>query len=159
MRRAVGMVLHQALHGYRNGHRLLASSVSLSQSDQQVMLGLSDTADFRYASSLPRLLSGYPLPEQGFYVLAMTWPAPEQRRPGCVWTHSLLVDTTDLGKLRFPDGLLGLYRRPDLHEQDFLTPFTAPLEHSDVRTPDFAGVPEDLLRTLIWAIYEPPPRP
>jgi hypothetical protein len=159
MRRPVGVVLHQTLHGYRNGHRLLATSVSLSQTDQQVMLGLSDTADFRYASSLPHLLSGYPLPDQGFYVLAMTWPAPEQRRPGCVWTHSLLVDTADLGRLRFPDGLLGLYRRPDLAEQGFLTPFATPIEHSDTRTPDLAGVPEDLLRTLIWAIYEPPPRP
>ncbi|HST32934.1 MAG TPA: hypothetical protein VLJ80_05375 [Solirubrobacteraceae bacterium] len=152
-------MLHQTLHGYRNGHRLLASSVSLPRADQEVMLGLSDTADFRYLPSPTRLLSGYPLPDQNFYVLATTWPAPEQRRPGCVWTHSLLVDVSDLGDMRFPDSLLGLYRRPDVAETDFLASFSVPLDYRDAPTPDLGGIPDDLLQTLVWAIYEPPPRP
>ena len=33
-------------------------------------------------------------------------------RPGCVWTHTLLIDFTDLAALETLTGLLGLFRRP-----------------------------------------------
>ena len=33
-------------------------------------------------------------------------------RPGCVWTHTLLIDFTDLGALENLSGLLGMFRRP-----------------------------------------------
>src|SRR6185503_17112057 len=39
--------------------------------------------------------------ETDYFALFCTWPAPEMPRPGCVWSHVLLIDLADLA--RIPD--------------------------------------------------------
>ncbi|MBA4316210.1 MAG: hypothetical protein C0422_12915 [Alcaligenaceae bacterium] len=59
-------------------------------------------------------LTGFPLTESGMYALARTWPAPEMPRPGCVWTHTLLIDFADLAIIKSLSVISSLFRRPQL---------------------------------------------
>jgi hypothetical protein len=153
--------VHQALHGYRDGHRLLASSTSIDELDQRQMLVLSDSADARQIPPDAPLLSGYPLPSGGHYVLALTWPALEVRRPGCVWTHSLLIPDPLLAK---PDllSLLDAFSRPRLEGEDW-GPYAEALDSpllADARSPaaSLQRAPA-VTETLLWSLYEPPAPP
>ena len=112
LRAGEGARLHQALHGYADGHRELALSTTLKTGDQKRLLALSDVSGPGAQLGRGGYLTGYPLTESGFYALGRTWPAPEMPRPGCVWTHTLLVDFTDLGSLGSLAGLMGMFRRP-----------------------------------------------
>jgi hypothetical protein len=105
--------VQQTLHGYGEGHRLLAGSASLPAQDIRTMLIFSDSSGG--AAKLPAdgYLTGYPLLESGKYVLARTWAAPEMSRPGCVWTHSLLIDFSDLATLRSAADLTSLFQKPE----------------------------------------------
>lgn len=106
--------VHQAIHGYDDGHRLLVSSIPLKGRDANTLLVMSDVSGPNAQIANRGYLTGYPLPESGFYALACTWPAPEMSRPGCVWTHTLLVDFADLGTLDHPAALIDEFRRPSL---------------------------------------------
>ena len=112
VRACQGARLHQALHGYADGHRELALSTPLKTGDQKRLLALSDVSGPGAHLGKGGYLTGYPLTESGFYALGRTWPAPEMPRPGCVWTHTLLVGFTDLGSLGSLAGLMGMFRRP-----------------------------------------------
>ena len=104
--------LHQALHGYADGHHQLALSTSLKPRDQKRLLALSDISGTSVGIGTAGYLTGYPLSESGFFALGRTWLASEMVRPGCVWTHTLLIDFTDLAGLETLTGLLGMFRRP-----------------------------------------------
>ena len=104
--------LHQALHGYADGHCQLALSASLKPRDQKRLLALSDISGPGACLEDDGYLTGYPLLESGFFALGRTWPAPEMPRPGCVWTHTLLIRLTDLAALNTLTGLLAMFRRP-----------------------------------------------
>ncbi|SFO48857.1 hypothetical protein [Sphingomonas sp. OK281] len=104
--------LDQTLHGYSEGHRLINGSFKVPQPDARIMLVLSDASGSGNRIPLEGYLTGYPLADSGKYVLARTWAAPEMNRPGCVWTHSLLIDFADLARLRSAGDLLDLFRRP-----------------------------------------------
>jgi len=108
--------VHQAVHGYADGHRQLTASVSLKPNDAKTMLVLSDISGAGAQIGDDGYLTGYPLAESGFYALVRTWPAPEMSRPGCVWTHTLLIEFADLATLIYPIELLLLFRRPVLGE-------------------------------------------
>ncbi len=84
------LLIHQTLHGYSDGHRLLATSYQLSEKAQRILLSLSDRSG-DIVSGFNEYLTGYPVPESNFYAFAKTWHAPEMERPGCVWTHTLLL--------------------------------------------------------------------
>jgi hypothetical protein len=105
--------IHQALHGYARGHQRLSGSVEVRPRDAKTMLVLSDISGPGVRPGDDGYLTGYPISESGLYVLARTWAAPEMPRPGCVWTHSLLIDFADLATLADPAGLLALFRRPE----------------------------------------------
>jgi GTPase-associated protein 1, N-terminal domain type 1 len=105
-------VVQQTLHGYGDGHRLLAGSVSLPSLDARAMLVLSDISGASAKLPMAGYLTGYPIGNIGKYVLARTWPAPEMSRPGCVWTHSLLIDFADLAAIQSVADLTALFRRP-----------------------------------------------
>ena len=82
------------IHGYRKGHQLLASSVTLSKDDQAVVDRLSDVAGpLRPREQFAPYLSAYPLPSGTYYVIARTWQDHTVSRAGCVRTKSLLIDT------------------------------------------------------------------
>lgn len=106
------LTIHQALHGYRDGHRMLRSSISLGADASRSLLVLSDMSGPSMQSGFEDYLTGYPLVGTDFYVIARTWYAPEMKRPGCVWTHSLLIDRGSVGVVTASD-LLPLFRRPD----------------------------------------------
>lgn len=104
--------VHQALHGYNDGHRLITSSLALDASDARVMLVMSDLAGPGMKPSRSGYLTGYPLEKSGRYVLARTWPAPEMPRPGCVWTHSMIIENADLAQLKSARSLVDAFKRP-----------------------------------------------
>lgn len=119
--------LNQTLHGYSDGHRQLASSIGLKPKDIKTMLVLSDISGPGARIDENGYLTGYPLPESGMYALARTWLAPEMSRPGCVWTHTLLIDYADLATFESYDSLLKLFRRPvDSKHSDYNEPITIP---------------------------------
>jgi hypothetical protein len=92
--------IDQFLYGYRDGHRLLAASRELPDIAASQLLVHSDAVagtsfdEYGY-------WTGLPLPSARAYALMRTWPAPEMPRPGCVWTHVLLVASADMA--RFAD--------------------------------------------------------
>ncbi len=91
--------IHQALFGYQDGHRLLATSIPLDDDSASTVLTLSDLAA---ASSDVGMgyWTGIPLVKAKTYALIRTWLAPEMPRPGCVWSHVLLIKFSDLGRIR-----------------------------------------------------------
>lgn len=105
-------IINQSLHGYSDGHRLISSSLSLSSADARTMVVMSDLSGPGVKPESSGYLTGYPLEVAGKYVLARTWAAPEMPRPGCVWTHSLIIDNADLATLTSADSLLLAFRRP-----------------------------------------------
>ncbi|WP_371184521.1 GAP1-N1 domain-containing protein [Xanthomonas sacchari] len=108
----VRIKVEQTLHGYSEGHRLIAGSLRLPQSDARTMLVLSDASGSGSRIPASGYITGYPLAESGKYVIARTWAAPEMSRPGCVWTHSFLIDFADLARLGSVDDLLERFQRP-----------------------------------------------
>jgi hypothetical protein len=116
--------VQQVLHGYDRGHRELASSVSLSPDSKHAMLVLSDLSGPRATKGFDSYLTGYPVPGSDLYALARTWLAPEMPRPGCVWTHSLLMEQKAVTALGI-GSLTELFRRPERSE---LHLFERPLE-------------------------------
>lgn len=80
------------IHGYRKGHQLLASTVTLSKEDQTVVDRLSDvTGPLRPNEKFLPYLSIYPLPSGTYCVIARTWQDLAVSRAGCVRTKSILV--------------------------------------------------------------------
>lgn len=107
------MKIHQTLHGYNDGHTLLSSSIELPPDLKRVMLPMTDISGVGIVKGFEEYITGYPLKKGNFYALAKTWYAPEMKRPGCVWTHTLLIDFTDLANINDVSFLLGLFHRPD----------------------------------------------
>lgn len=120
--------IHQALHGYQDGHQLLASSVVLPRELQALTLTMSDLSGPGFRAGFETYLTGYPLDGVGHYCLARTWFAPEQSRPGCVWTHTLIIRFDDLARLGRIQLLERLFHRPSL--SDTFEEYKSPLELS-----------------------------
>ena len=147
--------VHQSLHGYEDGHRLLASSVQIKGRDGKTLLSMSDVSGPNARISETGYLTGYPLPDSGFYALARTWPAPEMSRPGCVWTHTLLIDLADLALLESVSPLIGAFRRPsfpiDKNAYETLLEINTVLRLAEI----LAGTSErPLLAAVLSALYE-----
>ena len=82
----------QVVHGYRDGHRQLVGSLMLEVEAADAMALASDMLASRGLRADEDYITAYPLKGENKYVFARTWPAPEMSRPGCVWTHSLVLD-------------------------------------------------------------------
>ena len=107
------ITLHQMLHGYRLGHNYLQGSIVLSSShDMDKIATLSDWSEYVGIDNRRDYITGYPLDESPYYVIAKTWYADGMRRPGCVWTHSLLISKDDLGKIVDFRSLLSVFDAP-----------------------------------------------
>ena len=149
------MRIHQAILGYDRGHRLLAASKGLSSISKHQLVQLSDrSVDVK---NLPKsgYLTGYPLPEDGLYVVARTWGAPEMPRPGCIWTHSLFVSFTELARLDDPRYLLPLFKRPnDIDSKD---EYSQSLEFEPCDTP-LPPIDAVLASKLLSQLYARPLR-
>lgn len=144
----------QTLHGYSEGHRLIEGSLKLQQSDARTMLVLSDASGSGSRIPANGYITGYPLTESGKYVLARTWAAQEMSRPGCVWTHSLLIDFADLARLGSVDDLLERLQRPSSGGK---AAFSVQLEVMASRAPTPVR-PSNIRRASQWlgALYGKP---
>lgn len=105
--------LDQALFGYSDGHRLIASSTRLPPKDLYLLSATSDLASGTRLTGDESYLTGLPLPDTRKYALMRTWAAPEMPRPGCVWTHALILDQRALSSLPAFSVLLSLLKRPN----------------------------------------------
>lgn len=125
------MHVEQFLHGYNNGHHLIAGSASLPLMDADRMSYLSDWSGYvNPFNKDTSYITAYPLAVSQCYVIAMSWYAEEMSRPGCVWTHSLVVKIDGLGqKVNFYD-FLKLFRRPEKDGEDFMS-YTKSIELED----------------------------
>lgn len=104
--------IHQTIHGYRDGHRLLSSSISFNADASRLMLVLSDMSGPSMHPGFDEYFTGYPLPGSDVFVFAKTWSAPEMPRPGCVWTHSLLIPKEHISQINLSE-LAEKFQRPD----------------------------------------------
>lgn len=86
----------EQLHGYRQGHQLLSSTIRLPKADQDLIDRLSDVAGpLSPGERFAPYLTLYPLPSETHYVVARTWHDLEALRAGCVRTRSILVPMFD----------------------------------------------------------------
>ena len=138
------MKIEQLLHGYDNGHRLLAGSILLRNNiDMEVVDTLSDWSEFMMPGGGLSYLTAYSLQESGYYILAKTWYADEMKRPGCVWTHSLLIPFIALNSVDDFRRLYSLFKRPSLGEglEDYAR--TIEYENKNYTVDDYRSVPFD----------------
>lgn len=121
-----GVSIQQTIHGYSNGHKLLASSSELSKEAQKTLLDQSDISGPITNDPNYNCITGYYIKEQASYVIAKTWYAPEMKRPGCVYTHSLLISEPDLKNKQLYLNICKSFRRPnnDLDLTTYKTPIT-----------------------------------
>src|SRR4051812_34320413 len=88
--------LNQCLFGYDDGHRKIASSIRLPDEVETQLLLLTDMAPGLNSGEIEPYWTGTPVPALKSYALIKTWPAPEMPRPGCVWSHVLLLQFSDI---------------------------------------------------------------
>ena len=169
--KTVGAIeVQQTLHGYNNGHNLLCASRPLPATVAREMLVLSDLSGSRAEPGFETYLTAYPLPEIGSYALARTWVAPEMKRPGCVWTHTLLIEFADLARFETPNqlrDLLDLLERPssegdtDLSRYKTSAFWTLPLAEISLSADDVDKdlLVSDLARYLLLGLYFKPLEP
>ncbi|NKL23674.1 hypothetical protein [Rhizobium leguminosarum] len=115
----------QAVFGYSNGHRLLVSSFNLSAVDVYELAAASDLAPGAQISGSESYLTGITLPDSKLYALIRTWLAPEMPRPGCVWSHVLLLNKSFLATHVDLTSLQDFFLRPDRYQAD--ASFSAPI--------------------------------
>ena len=151
----MGTIVHQALHGYSEGHRQFACSAKLTPNDARQVLVMSDSSGAGVTAEGISYLTGYPLQESGLYALARTWPAPEMPRPGCVWTHTLFIEFADLALLDSPSQLEQLFRAP-LVETSLTYGISVELTAAAPATSALTPSEVTLFQRLATALYEHP---
>ncbi|WP_270225586.1 hypothetical protein, partial [Phocaeicola massiliensis] len=114
------MIIEQTLHGYDKGHGMLASSFSVRpDEDSSLMAILSDWTGYRNESDDDSYMTFYPLSNGKKYAFAKTWYAEEMERPGCVWTHTLIVNLDEMDR-NFDFRLLNNYfKRPNIGDYNY----------------------------------------
>src|SRR4051812_19906403 len=106
------MQIEQTLHGYDDGHRLLASSAKLDLEEERTLDLLSDLSGYLPAGTdFESYDTGYPCGR--FYVLSRTWLDRAGRRSGTVFTHSLLLPRNEVAVLSTIAALDPLYMKPN----------------------------------------------
>lgn len=151
-----GVEIHQALHGYSDGHRQLANSTKLEPSDTKVLLRLSDISGPGAKPGSDGYLTGYPLAESGFFALSRTWLAIDMPRPGCVWTHTLLVKFADLAVIRSLEELNKFFTYPE-HRSQF-EKFNAPMEFVSADSPNRSIPITEVEALVLRELYGNPTR-
>lgn len=143
-----GFYVEQTLHGYSNGHRLLQASVELSVQDSKKMMILSDLSGNEFVKGFERYFTGYNL-DKDHVVLACTWYAEEMKRPGCVWTHSLIFNIDDLLSMETNSfSVLEMFKKPEKDDNFLSYSDTLKVKRSSPQKLD-----EINLKYLIWCIW------
>ena len=140
------ITLHQMLHGYKLGHNYIQGSIVLpSTHDMDKIATLSDWSEYVGIDNMRDYITAYPLDESPYYVVAKTWYADAMRRPGCVWTHSLLIHKDDLAKITDFHNLSYLFEAPVTEEESFdnYAPPLAYVEDAQETTLDLSQISEN----------------
>jgi hypothetical protein len=147
----VSVTAEQLLHGYADGHRLLAASTRLPTEIARRLLVESDVAP---GGPEDRVISSISLPVLDMWGLTATWAAPEVDRAGSVWSHTILLTREALGALKGLGGLAEALRRP--RGPNDIAKYRRPtiVEDRPARSGD-----QRILRALLLAIYGWPEAP
>ena len=106
-----GIFAEQMLFGYNNGHTLINTSLKKTLYRQKDVDFISDASGMgRFCS----YITCYPICEDGYYVFAKTWYAEEMMRPGCVWTHVILISFEDIARVGGKIDIDAVFQRPDV---------------------------------------------
>ncbi|NMM62216.1 hypothetical protein HBE96_05855 [Clostridium sp. P21] len=146
------ILIEQSLHGYANGHHLIASSINLSEKSKRKMEILSDLSGPEIQSGFEEYYTGYFLPDDNKAVLSYTWYAYEMQRPGCVWTQSVLIEPRDLCAIGANiNQLINIFIRPN-NSEGFIryTKQVLIKAEKDINT---LSMDNTKLKYLIWAIW------
>lgn len=92
------IAVQQLLFGYDRGHTLLAYSNNLAKRLSSNILSDTDW-DTRVSEKVDGYISARPISGEKFYAIMKTWRAPEMPRPGCVWTHALILAEADISRV------------------------------------------------------------
>lgn len=151
------MRVDQLLHGYSDGHRLLAASKELPRAARHAMLTLSDMSGRSIVPGFEEYLTAYPVPEADSYAFARTWYAPEMERPGCVWTHTFIIASRDLDAIDDLAALQSQFRRPVKGNAiDF---YTWPIEITSASELRPNHLPDELALAALSGLYGTPDSP
>src|SRR6266852_6847304 len=153
------ITIHQCLHGYDDGHQLLQASTRLSPKADQLLLNMSDMSGPSMTSGFQSYLTGYPVNGANWYAFAKTWYANEMRRPGCVWTHTLLIEIADLAKIDNLRALLSLFVRPskEYKQSNYASPIL--IGFNPIWTDNAESLPRQELFAVLSGLYEAPDHP
>lgn len=148
------LAVHQALYGYDDGHRLLASSVQLLPEVQRQLRTITDAA---FEEKSGRYLSITPLTTQRLQAFICTWPATEWVRPGSVWSHVLLVEHADIARIEGLGALRMAFRRPVPRgpklDESVLMPYRLPLHVATGRAATGVGASAHALESILLGLY------
>ena len=148
--------INHALFGYSEGHRQLASTLRLPSEDMYHLGAASDLASDVRLDPEESYLTGLPLAESRQYALIRTWAAPEMPRPGCVWSHVLLLDDGILSTQ--PDMLVffSLFRNPRNVDRGFYSEPLLLSAEGPTAAPSLAPQ-ADLIAEIIGSYYSNKP--
>lgn len=148
------ITVERQLHGYRQGHQLLAASATLPKVDQSVVDRLSDVSGpLRSGETFAPYLSAYPLPSGTHYILARTWQDLTVQRAGCVRTLSLLIPIENWSSALGLNPFLALLESQDIPSSANQVVIPKPAAQPLPPTPDFRG------GELLEALFLEDPKP
>ncbi len=153
------MRIDQAIFGYDAGHNLLAASIDLPPTWKQILSVATDLSGQPPIEGFESTYTGLALPGGTHYALFCTWLAPEMERPGCVWTHVLLIQLADLAVIKNLFELTNLFRRYTLihgpgsykNPIDYWNATSSPLSQVNSVYP---GIDPSRARLLIESLYD-----
>lgn len=144
--------IDHALFGYAEGHRQLASTVRLPSQDMYHLGAASDLAGDARLDPAKSYVTGLPLTESKRFALIRTWAAPEMPRPGCVWSHVLLLDEAILSAQADVSAFFSFFQDPREVSRSF---YSRPLV-PDWEVPASASLHprrKDLISEIIGSYY------
>lgn len=145
---------HQALYGYREGHRLLASSTSLMPEVQRSLRSFTDTS---FAVSSGPYLAIHPLPAQHMQAFVRTWPAPDWIRPGSVWSHVVLVHNADVARFQGMGSLRKAFRKPRFEDRQIsletFDEYRTTLSLDTTEHVDISNLDSSFVAEVVYGLY------
>jgi len=150
------MELQQLIYGYNNGHSLLQSSIELPPEDKSLLLELTDWSGVNEFNT-PTYITGFPLVKSSFYAFIRTWYAEEMPRPGCAWSHVLLIHKQCFTELTNVEPIMGLFLKPLLQDKSLAAyNKTIILDNNAGDKPFYSlrfEINESIIKRLIFNLY------